>query len=164
MMNENVGVRGVVEYVLTDKFGNLKEKRVIPNQIQNLGLAAIASLIATDNPQSSLTFDYMAIGIGNSQAVTDNALASEITTGDGGRRGGADVVATSDITTVANDTIKFVTTWTFSLCFAVTEAGIFDDTLGSGTSKMLAYQDFSAINVASGDNLQITWKIAIARP
>jgi len=162
MRNEKIGVRGEVEYLLTDKFGNVKEKRVIPNQIQNLGLAAIASLIATDNPQSSLTFDYMAIGVGTGQAVTDNALASESTTNGGGRRGGADVVATSTFTSVTNDTIQFQSTWTFTGDLAITEAGILDNTLGSGTSKMLCYQDFSVINVANGDNLQVTWKISFA--
>jgi hypothetical protein len=163
MKNESLSIKGEVTYILRNKDGTLKEKRVIPNQIQNLGLAAIASLIATDNPQSSLTFDYMAIGVGSGQAVTDTALDSEITTNGGGRRGGADVTVTSATTTITNDTIQFQTTWTFTGSLAITEAGIFDNTLGSGTSKMLCYQDFSVINVENGDNLQVTWKVKIAR-
>lgn len=159
MKKDNIGVRGVVSYTLTDANGNVKDERIITNQIQNLGIAAIASLLATDNPQSSNTFDYIGIGSGTGQAVASTALATEITTNGGGRRGGADVVGTSQTDTIANDTIQFQTTWSFTGSLAVTEAGIFDDTLVSGTSIMLAYQDFSVINVENGDNLQITWKI-----
>ena len=159
MEKEKIGVRGEVSYVLTDKDGKVKEEKKVTNQIQNLGLAAIASLIATDNPQSETAFDYMAIGSGNGQLVTDTALATEITTAGGGRRGGADVVASSATTTVANDTVQFVTTWSFTGPLSITEAGILNAT-PAGT--MLAYQDFSVINVANGDNLQITWKIVFA--
>jgi hypothetical protein len=159
MKSEKIGIRGEVSYVLTDKDGKVKEEKVVTNQIQNLGLAAIASLIATDNPQSETAFDYMAIGSGTGQTVASTTLATEITTSGGARRGGADVVASSATTTVANDTVQFVSTWSFSGSLTITEAGIFNAT-PAGT--MLAYQDFSAINVANGDNLQVTWRIVFA--
>lgn len=158
-MNENLKVRGIVSYVLRDKDGNIKEERVVQNQIQNLGLAAFASLIATDNPQSSDTFDWIGIGSGSGQAVTDTTLDTEITTNGGQRRGGADVTATSETTNVANDTVQFVTVFNFTGSLAITEAGIFN---ASTNGVMCAYQDFGVINVANGDNLQITWKIVFS--
>ena len=158
-MDEKLRIRGEVSYKLTDKDGNVKEERVITNQIQNLGFAAIASLLATDNPQSEDTFDYMAIGSDTGQDVSATGLATEITTDGGARRGGADVTATSETTNVANDTIQFVTTWSFTGSLSITEAGIFN---ADSNGTMLAYQDFPAINVGDGDNLQVTWKISFA--
>lgn len=157
--SEFLKVRGMVSYLLKDKDGNVKLNRTIHNQIQNLGLAAIASLIATDNPQTETAFDYIAIGSGTGQAVTDTTLATEITTNGGARRGGADVTATSATDTVANDTIQFQTTFSFTGSLAITEAGILN---AGAAGTLLAYQDFSAINVANGDSLQITWKITFA--
>jgi len=40
----------------------------------------------------------------------------------------------------------------------VTESGVLND---ASTGTLLARQVFSAINVASGDSLQITWKIDV---
>ena len=154
MEKEKTRVKGNVFYVLRDKEGNIKDEREISNQTQILGFSAIASLIATDNPGSETTFDYMAIGIGTAQTIADTALASEITTAGGERRGGVDVVAT--LTGTDDEILQFQTTYTFTGAFAVTEAGIFND---ASAGTMLCYQDFAAINVSNGDSLQITWQI-----
>ena len=159
-IKNGIKMKGIVSYVLTDKDGNIKKEFTKHNQIQNLGFAAIASLIASDNPQSEDTFDAMAIGSGNGQAITATTLATEITTNGGARRTGADVDATSQETNVANDTIQFLTTWTFTGGLSITEAGIFNAHPTGGT--MLAYQDFGVINVANGDNLQVKWQIVFA--
>ena len=154
-------MKGVVNYKVTDKYGNIKLDRTIENQIQNAGKVAVASLIASDNPQSEDTFDAMAIGTGDGQAVTATGLSSEITTNGGGRRSGANVTATSQTENVTNDTIQFVTTWSFTGTLAIKEAGIFNHSSAS-TGTMLAYQDFAVINVNDGDNLQVTWKITFS--
>ena len=154
MANEKIKIKGNVFYTVKDSEGNIKEQREIKNQIQTLGFSAIASLIATDNPGTEDTFDYMAIGIGSGQTIADTALDSEITTAGGERRGGVDVVAT--LTGTDDEILQFQTTYTFTDAFAITEAGIFND---ASVGTMLCYQDFTAISVVNGDSLQITWQI-----
>lgn len=156
MKNENTRVRGVVSYVLTDADGVVKDERTIQNQIQNLGLSSIsARLIGT----SVGAFDAIAIGTGSGQAVGDTTLSAEITTDGGGRRSGVDVTRTQETTTVTDDTAQFFTTFSFTGAHAITEAGIFN---AASAGVMLAYQDFSVINVSSGDNLQITWRVSFS--
>ena len=156
MEQEKMKVKGIVSYVLTDKDGNVKEERIIPNQIQDAGLAAIASLILNGNPGSVDAFDAIAIGSGTGQAVTATTLQNEINSNGGERRHGANVTKSRVTTTKTNDTAQFQTTFTFNGDLAITEAGIFN---ASAVGDMLAYQDFSVINVANTDNLQITWKV-----
>lgn len=153
MKKESIGIKGIVSYVLTDKDGNIKEEKTITNQVQNLGIAAIASRLYGATVDE---FGAIAIGSGTGQAVGDTTLATEITTNGGERRDGTDVTITAQTDTIANDTAQFVTTYSFSGPLTITEAGIFND---GSVGTMFAYQDFSAINVANGDNLQITWKV-----
>lgn len=158
-MNDKLGIRGIVSYKLTDKDGNLKEERVINNQIQNAGVSSLISLLAVDNPQAATAFDYIAIGSGTGQGVSNNALATEITTNGGIRRGGGDVSVSSQTTNINNDTTQFLTTFNFTGSLSITEAGIFDS---ASAGTMFAYQSFGAINVNDGDNLQITWKVVLS--
>lgn len=100
----------------------------------------------------------VAIGTGtNAAAAGDTALQTEITT-NGGQRGAATV--TNVTTTTTNDTEQWVKTFTFTGSFAVTEEGLLDNNTSGG--NLLARQVFSAINVASGDSLQITHKVTAA--
>lgn len=121
------------------------------NTITNVGHAAANGRIS--NQGSYNPFINIAIGIGTQGSpATSTALASESTTS-GAARGAA--TASQTTTTVTNDTTSLVKTFTFTGSLAITEEGIFDSaTASSGT--MLAYQSFSAINVISGDTLQIT--------
>lgn len=123
------------------------------NSITNVGHAAGNGRIS--NQGSYSPFVNLAIGIGTQGTpATSTALASESTTS-GAQRGAA--TATQVTTTVTNDTTQLVKTFTFTGTFAVTEEGIFDSAVASSGS-MLAYQSFAAINVVSGDTLQITHK------
>ena len=157
-VKENIGIRGIVTQIHRNKNGDILMKRDIKNQIQNAGLAEISSLILTDDPGSATAFDYMALGSGTGQAVTDTTLATEIAASGGERAAGT---GTQTTTTVTNDTSQLVVTYSFTGALAITEAGIFN---ASSSGDMLCYQDFSVINVTSGDSLEVTWKIAFARP
>lgn len=121
------------------------------NTITNVGHAAANGRMS--NQGSYSPFVNIAIGIGTQGTpATSTALASESTTSGAGRGAAA---ATQTTTTVTNDTTTLIKTFTFSGSLAITEEGIFDSaTASSGT--MLAYQSFSAINVISGDTLQVT--------
>lgn len=135
-------------------FGSLTYKLQVSNLVTNAGAALVAGRINGSGAPAAATF--IGIGIGATAAnVTDTILQSEITT-NGGQRASATVsLVTTDVT---NDTAQLVLTYTFTGSFAVTESGVFN-AVSAGT--MLARQVFSAINVVSGDSLQITWKFDV---
>lgn len=170
-----------VEYVLKDKDGNVKpifclnfigrflKKRnyIIPNipflfgfwrkslKLSNLvtsaGLAGEAS--RNNGAGAEAAFTYIGIGIGTTAAnAADTTLESEITTNGGERGAGTASRVTTDVT---NDTAQLVLTFNFTGSFAVTESGVLN---AASVGTLLARQVFTAINVVSGDSLQVTWK------
>lgn len=153
---ETVKLTGEIHLVLKDKHGRIKEDRLIKNTITTIGKATLASLMVADVGETG--FDYIAIGVGTPGALT---LGSESSTNGGTKRGAANVTGTVLTTTTTNDTGQWVTTFTFTGALVLTEAGIFNAS-GVDTGDMLASQNFSALNVADTDTLQITWKIKVA--
>lgn len=132
-------------------FGRMANSMNISNLVVNAGLAGMASRLNGAGAENAFT--YIAIGTGTgAEALTDTALGTEITTNGGAR---AAATASRVTTDVANDTAQLVLTYNFTGSFAVTESGVFND---ASAGTMLARKVFSAINVASGDSLQITWK------
>lgn len=143
-----------LELIQRDALGNIKDYRNYQNLVVNAGKAGVVSRINGDGAEAVST--YVAIGTGTvAPAATDTTLGTEISTGGGGR---AAATVSRITTTVTNDTAKWVLTYNFTASFAVTESGIFN-AASSGT--MLARKTFSAINVVSGDSLQITWKVQV---
>ena len=134
--------------------GSFQDSMVISNLVTNAGMAGVAGRI--NGSGSPAAFTYIAIGTGVVAAdPTDTTLGTE-SSGNGADRAAATVsLVTTD---VANDTARLVKTFTFTGSFALTESGIFN-AASSGT--LLARQVFSAINVISGDSLQITWDIDV---
>lgn len=135
-------------------FGAFVDKLTVSNLVTNAGFAGVASRI--NGAGAEAVFNYIAIGTGTTAAnVTDTTLETEITT-DGGARA---VATASRVTTdVADDTAQLVVTFNFSGSFAITESGVLND---AAAGTLLARQVFSAINVASGDSLQVTWKFDV---
>ena len=154
MNNETCNMNGHITFDLI-RNGKVIDTREIKNLIVTAGKAAMAALCITDVAETA--FDYIAIGTGVVAAdADDTTLGTEITTLGGERRGGADVVGTRVTTTVTDDTAQLVTTFTFTGAFAITESAILN---AASTGDLLARQVFAAINVTSGDSLQITWKV-----
>lgn len=122
------------------------------NLITNAGLAGVASRI--NGAGSEAAFTYIALGTGTTAAnANDIALETEITTG-GGERANATASRVTD--TVTNDTAQLQHTFTFTSSFAITESGVLN---AAAAGVLLCRQVFSAVNVVSGDQLQVTWKI-----
>lgn len=135
-------------------FGRFQNSLSISNLVVNAGLAGVASRI--NGAGSEAAFTYIAIGTGAVAAnATDTTLGTEITT-NGGQR--ASATASRVTTDIANDTAQNVVTFNFTGSFAVTESGVLN---AASAGTLLARQVFSAINVASGDSLQITWQFDI---
>jgi len=151
---DSVKLSGEIELVLRDKDGRIKDTRHIKNTITNAGKAVMAALLSSD--VGGTAFDYIAIGVGTPGST---ALGSECTTNGGERRGGANVTGSLTTTTVTNDTIQFVTTFSFTGSLALTEEGIFN---AASAGIMLASQSFSVLNVANNDTLTITHKVKVS--
>lgn len=135
--------------------GYWTNKLHIANLVVDAGKAGVASRI--NGAGGEAAFSYIAIGTGTTApAATDTALQSEITTGGGARQAGTISRVT---TTVTNDTARVTATFNFTASFAVTETGLFNAATG-GT--MLNRLTFAAINVASGDSLQITVDVQVS--
>lgn len=132
-------------------FGFWKLSLDIHNLVVSAGKAGVASRINGSGGEAAFT--YIAIGTGTTAAAAgDTTLQTEITTGGGAR---AAATASRVTTTVTNDTAQLVLTFNFTAGFAVTESGALN---ASSAGTLLARQVFSAINVANGDSLQVTWK------
>ena len=132
-------------------FGLWKKSLKISNLVTSAGLAGEAS--RNNGAGAEAAFTYLAIGIGTTAAnAADTTLESEITTAGGERGAGSASRVTTDVT---NDTAQLVKTFNFTGTFAVTESGVLN---AGAAGTLLARQVFAAINVVSGDSLQVTWK------
>ena len=155
MKAEKLGLKGEIELVHRDKNRNILDIIRVPNAIMIAGLDECSGLLLTD--VGGTAYDYIAIGTGTTAATyTQTQLVEEITTGGGARTAGT---GTQTTTTVTNDTSQLVATFTFSAAFAVTESCMIN---AASEGDMLCRQTFSAINVASDDSLQVTWKVAFS--
>lgn len=137
---------------ITGSFGNF---RLYRNLITSAGKAGVASRI--NGSGSEAAFTYIEVGVGTTAAnVADTTLETAIT--DSGLARAA-ATASRVTTTVTNDTAQLVYSFSVSGTKAVTESGVFN---ASSSGVLLCRQVFSAINVVSGDSLQITWKVKAA--
>lgn len=128
----------------------------VGNLITNNGAQAVAAMI--NGAVSYPVFQYIGVGTGTATAtITGTTLTAEIL--DSGLARGT-ATASRVTTDVTNDTAQLVLSFSATGTKAVTESGLFNH-IGTAAGTMLAWQVFSAINVVSGDTLQITWKIDV---
>lgn len=150
--------KGIVSpnfYKIPYLFGGWKMSKMISNMVVNAGFAGIASRI--NGAGGEAAFTYIATGTGTTAAaVTDTTLVTELSTLGLSR---AAATASRVTTTVTNDTAQLVNTFSVTGTAAVTESGVLN---AASAGTLLARQVFSAVNVVSGDSLQITWKLKAA--
>lgn len=133
-------------------FGYWTTKPIAHNLVPTRGKEKIVDLIGGSD---TTPVSAIAVGTGTTAAAAgDTALQTEIT--DSGLGRGAATVS-NVTTTTTNDTVQFVKSFSVSGTKAVTEEGLLDNNTTGGV--LLARQVFSAINVVSGDTLQITHKV-----
>jgi hypothetical protein len=157
LKSEGAQLQGFIKIDHFDKTGNLMETVNTPNALMNLGFKEVAGLFNTDQAGSYTAFDYVAVGTGTTTATaTDTTLETEITDSGLARAAGTGTSATTNVT---DDTAQFLKSFTVTGSKAVTESGILN---AASTGTLLCRQTFSAINVANGDTLQITWKVTVA--
>lgn len=126
----------------------------ISNLITNAGFAGVASRINGDGSEAAFT--YIAMGTGTTAAaVGDTTLQTELSTSGLSRANSTASRVTTDVT---NDTAQLVNTFSVTGTQAVTESGVLN---AASSGVLLARQVFTAINVANGDSLQVTWKFDV---
>ena len=156
---EQVGMKGFIKIDHFDRSGHLIESVETPNTVVNAGFTEVAGLFCSDVAGSYTAFDYIGVGTGTTAATyTNTQLVAEVT-----NSGLARAASTGTLTdvNVTNDTAQFVHQFSVTDTQAVTESAVFN---AGAAGTMLCRQTFSAINVADGDTLQITWKVTVSRP
>lgn len=132
--------------------GRIKGVRIVRNLIVSAGKAGMASRLNGSGGEAAFT--YLAVGTGTtSPAAGNTTLETEIVDSGLAR---VNATASRVTTSVTNDTARLTTTFSVSGTKAVTEAGILN-AASSGT--LLCRQTFSAVNVVSGDSLQLTYSV-----
>jgi hypothetical protein len=129
----------------------------VSNGVPTVGKALVAGRINASGAPAAA--GWIGIGIGTTAFnATDTALETERQSD--GTASTAHTAATASLVTtdVTNDTAQLVATFSFTATLAITESGVFN---ASSAGTILCRQTFSAINVVSGDSLQITWKIDV---
>jgi len=149
-LQEGIRVNGYFWFRVYDMKGKLKEELYVSNSMTTTGLASIAAMLVADVGLTG--YDYIAVGTGiTGWSAANVAMESEV-----GR-----VATTGSVTTTtgALDTAQFVAQTTFGASFAITEVGVLN---ASSSGNLLCRQTFAAINVVSGDSLQVTYKVKCA--
>jgi len=144
--------KGLLPKTLTNFFlGHYADKMTISNLITTVGVSGVAARI--NGSGSPAAYTYIALGTGTTAAAAaDTTLENEVTTAGGARASATASLVTTD---TAGDTAQLQYTFSFTEggTFALTESGVLN---AASTGTLLARQVFSAINVASGDSLQVT--------
>jgi len=148
---DNVKLKGSLELVLRDQFGNIKEKRLEKNLVVTVGLAYIVSRM---KDATATAMSHMAVGTNNTAAAAGNTtLNTEIA------RVALDST-TLVTTTVTNDSIQYVATFGAGTgTGALVEAGILN---AASAGTLLCRTVFSVINKGALDSLTVTWKVVAA--
>jgi hypothetical protein len=140
---DKMGFRGWANFKHFNANSEIIGELTTPNTVVNTGLAQVAGLL---NGQVTTGFTAIAIGTGTTAvAAANTALVAEV--------GRGSATCTRQQTTVTNDTAQDVATFSFNGSTAITESGIFD---AGAAGTMCTRATFAAINVSSGDSLQIT--------
>lgn len=104
---------------------------------------------------------YLQWGVGTGQSASSTTLNSTTGTTEARTTG----TSSQQTTSTSNDTYQVTGTITAAGARAITEVGVFDGA-GSGSpptgANLGIYGDFSVINLASGDSIAFTIKVALS--
>lgn len=130
--------------------GQWTDKLVFHNLVVSAGSAGVASRINGAGAEAAFTF--IAVGTGTTSPVAGDTTLETETTTDGLARAAA--TASRITTDVTNDTARLNKQFSVTGSVAVTESGVLN---AASAGTLLARQTFSAVNVANGDTLDVTW-------
>ena len=140
---------GMVDIVIRDADGRIKDERHVPNLVVDTGLDFIASRM---EGTTNAVMSHMEVGEGSTPAASGN---TELET-----PFGTPAIVALTSTTVTNNAVAYVATFGAATgTGALTEAGIFN---ASSAGDMLCRTVFSVINKGAADSMTITWTITIS--
>jgi len=133
MITESITLKGKVNIIHLDQFGDRKDERHIDNLVVTAGKTVIASRLASN---TTPIMSRMGVGTGVAAAtIADTSLGTAIAAGN----------VALDSTTASTNTITYVATFPAGTgTGAITEAGIFNGYPGVGS--MLCRTVFSEIS------------------
>lgn len=125
--------------------------------LTNKGKAILADRVRTSPGTYTTSPKFVAMGVGatgaaRTAAAADTVLSTEVET----RTSGTESTVT---TTQTGDTYQVVGTVAATAARVVDEGGLFD---ASSAGNMFTSATFPVVNLANGDSLQFTWKIAVS--
>lgn len=146
-IQDAIQMKGRLNIVLTDAFGEVKEQREVDNLVVTVGKNYIASRM---KDATATAMSHMAVGTtSTAAAVGDTTLGAEIAS--------SRTALTS--TTVTTNSVAYVCTFGAGVgTGAVVEAGIFN---AASAGTMLCRTVFSVINKGASDTLTITWTVTV---
>lgn len=152
---DGANVIGVVIHEAWNSKGEKILEDVGTNVITNTGLAELANLAG--NVSTPTAFTYLANGSDATAAsASQSALISENTTNGSAR---ASATMSRVTTTVTNDTLQLVKSWSLTGSVTVQEVGVFN---AASSGIMLARQVTSSKSFGNGDTYQVTYQIIFA--
>jgi len=159
---DNVGIKGEVEFRVVKADGTVKTES-IPNTWTETGVQQIIAWMNNENPNTPA---YIAFGSDDGTTLpldkTNTALGAESTyanTSEGGRVAATKTKVTTNFT---DDTLQLQATWNFTGSETIQETGVFD--AATGGNMFARTIRASALNMESGDQLTITWKLYLTIP
>ncbi len=141
------------------------------NVVTNAGRAIITNRIKGAGTEPS--FGAWGTGV-HTAVVADTSLSTEVysTTNDGSHNTRPAGASTQQTTSVTNDTYQVIVTLTCAAGnapLAIVNAGLYDTngqaanlTTNTSGGNLFVESDFSAVNLASGDSIQFTFKIQMS--
>jgi hypothetical protein len=152
-MNDSLKVTGTYDFKHI-RDGVVIDEWSVNNLVTSAGKALLASLAGD---AAAVPFTYLAVGTSTTAAsVGQTTLVAEVTD-TGLARAAATVSRTT--TTVTNDTLQLVYTWTASGSKVIEEVGVFN---ASSAGTMLSRALTSTKSLVNNDQLQVTYKVAFA--
>lgn len=142
----NIKLRGEVEFIHRDKEGKIIERTKIENLIVNKGKEIVAKLI---NGVATNFFDYIQIGTGMTGPAPGNTTLETYYA-----EGAATCAYEADYKA------RFSYTFNFAESVTITESGVFDGAR-VGSPNMLARQTFSGKGMSSGESLEVVWTVTV---
>lgn len=141
-------VTGMLNIVVRDDAGKVKQEFTVPNLVVDSGLAHIAGRLSGDGVVPA-AMSHMSVGTDSTAAAAgDTALGTEI----------ARVALTSSAAN-ANSVAYIATFPAGTGTGALTEAGVFND-VSAGT--LLCRTVYAVINKQAADSMTVTWTVTIS--
>lgn len=151
MIQEIIKPSGELKVVLTDKYGEIKQKFIVPNLVVSAGRAHIAARMADAGGEVAMS--HMAVGTSASAPVATNTTCNT-------ELHRVALQGAEGVVSAGSNSIVYTAIFppSSSSAGALVEAGIFN----AGTNgSMLCHTVFSVVNKGEDDSVTITWTVTI---